>query len=123
MIDDFGRVVEIPHVGDDHAVARGEAADDFDFGDRGGAELHRHAHRAVVAHHVQGARGVIDERAALELQHVVALVEHDAHGGALVLAQARRLIAGELHAARHLALAHFRRDRGDECRRAGGRRA
>ena len=69
----------------------------------GGAEFHRHAHGVVVAHHVDEARVRIAEGAARDLEHVVALVEHDAHRGALVLPQARGLLR-ETHAAGDLAL-------------------
>src|ERR1041384_473264 len=36
---DFVDTVEVAHVCDDHFVARGEAPGDFNFGDRGGAQL------------------------------------------------------------------------------------
>ena len=46
-----------------------------------------------------------------DLEHVVAFVEHDAHRGALVLAQALGLL-GEAHAAGDLGIAHVGRDAG-----------
>ncbi len=85
---------------------------DLDLADGGGAVLHGHAHGVVVAHHVDEARLRILEGAAGHLEHVVALVEHDAHRGALVLAQSLRLF-GEAHAAGHLGVAHVGRDAGD----------
>ena len=71
---------------------------------------------SLAVHQVQGAAGGVEVRAALEFQHVVALIQHDAYRGALVLAQSRRLAILELDAAGHLVLAHLGGDRGDESR-------
>ena len=90
---------------------RPEPVANFDFADGRGAEFHRRAHRVVVAHHIDEACVRIVERAARHLEHVIALVEHDAHRGALVLAQALGLI-GEAHAAGDLGIAHIGRDAG-----------
>ena len=90
-MSELGGIVEIARIGDDDPVARAEAAQDLDLGDGCCAELHGRADRLIAAHDINGACRLVDARAALELEHVVALIEHDAHGGALVLAQARRL--------------------------------
>src|SRR5690242_13873041 len=84
-------VLVITHVGKHDDVAGREPVAHFDLADGGGTELHRGAYRVVAAHHVDEAGLGIRERAAADAQHVVALVEHDAHRGALVLAQALRL--------------------------------
>src|SRR3546814_4435496 len=59
---------------------------------------------------------LLQERAALDHQHVLARVEHDARRQPLVLAQAGRLLAvGEAQAGVDLAVDHFRR----HCRHLG----
>ena len=63
----LGRIVESRGVGDDDPVAGGEAAQNLDLGDRGGAELDRHAPRLVAAQDIDVPGLRPEERAALEL--------------------------------------------------------
>ena len=69
----------------------------------------------LAVHDIGEAAAVLfQERAALDHQHVAARVQHDARGQALVLAQARRLLAvGEAQARVDFAVDHFRRHRRD----------
>src|SRR4051794_14781228 len=93
-----GCVLVITHVGEHDDVAGIEPVAHFYFADGDRAELHGRAHRLAVACNVDEARVRILEGAARHLEHVLAFVEHDAHRGALVLAQAAGLL-GEAHAA------------------------
>src|SRR5438128_803294 len=69
VADEYGRrVLVVAHVGEHDRVARGEAVANLDLADRGRAELDRHAHGIVVAHHVDEARLGVGERAARHLE-------------------------------------------------------
>jgi hypothetical protein len=74
----LGRPV-VTHVREHDDVADLQSIANFDFADGRGTEFHRHAHRVAVAHHIDEACVRIVERAARHLEHIGALVEHDAY--------------------------------------------
>src|SRR5688572_28804084 len=111
---EFRYVVEVAIAGDHDLLPGRQALQDLDLADRGGAELDRRQHGLVTVDDIDGPGAGDDVRAALELHGLRALLDHDADGAALALPEARGLLARELHAAGHLAGAHFRRDGGDE---------
>src|SRR5690606_13180230 len=91
---DAVRVGELVGAGDDDALALFQARHDFHGVEAAGPRLDRAAHGAGAVHHPGDAAAVLfQERAALDHQHVLARIEHDARGQALVLAQVRRLLA------------------------------
>src|SRR5690606_9583057 len=79
-------IAELVRAGDHDAVAFGGAGEDFDVTQAAGAGLHRAAHGAAALDH-PGHLALVHERAALDHQHVLTGVQHDARGQALVLAQ------------------------------------
>src|SRR5690242_21541003 len=85
---DFRRAIEIAGTGNHDLFAGLQALQDFDLVDGAWAERHRRLVGDVVAHDVGVATtGFVHERATRDGQHVVALVQHDAHRQPLVLAQ------------------------------------
>src|SRR5690348_1625645 len=99
---DFRRAVEIAGAGNHDLFAFLEALQDFDLVDGTRAQGDRRLVGDAVAHDVGvTAAGFIDERTACDGQRVVALVEHDAHRQALVLAQLAGLLAFEAHPRNH----------------------
>src|SRR6185312_6032094 len=109
------RTLEAVGTGDHDLVAFLQALQDLHLVDA----AHAHADRrlggdAVLDHVGVAAAGFVDEGAALHGEHVVALVEQDAHGQALVLAQLLRRAALEAHAGSHFAVHHLGRDRADQ---------
>jgi hypothetical protein len=75
----------------------------------GCAGADRPAHGDCAVHDVgEASAALVHERTALDQQHVLAGVEHDADAHALVLAQAGGLLAGEAQAAGDLAVDHLR---------------
>src|SRR5512135_1533071 len=106
------RPVERIGAGDDDAIAFLDAGQELDRVQAGRADPDRRAFGDAVAHDIGDAAGAgIDERATLDHQHVRMLVDQDARGQALVLAQAGRLALAEAHARDDLAIDDFRRDR------------
>src|SRR5690606_10444168 len=110
---DAVRVGELVGTGDDDAFALLQARHDFHGVEAAGPGLDRAAHGAAAIDHPCDAAAVLfQERAALDHQYVLARVQHDARGQALVLAQVGRLLAFvEAQPRRDLAVDHFRRYR------------
>src|SRR5215472_17215656 len=100
--EQLGGVVEIVSVGNDDGITGRQAAQHLDVRDRGGTQLDGCAYRPVTADDIKGVGRFVNAGAALELHYRVALVEHDAHRGALVLAQAGLLHGVEFEAASDL---------------------
>src|SRR4030095_11029951 len=93
--DLFG-VTELVAAGDDDAVAFLDAVEQFDCADAAGTDADRALDGGVAVHDPGAAAAAfVDERAAFDLQHVLAGVHHDARGQALVLAQTRRVLCHE----------------------------
>src|SRR3546814_7798590 len=85
---DLLRVAELVRTGNDDAIAFFQAGHDFHVAQTAGAGLDRAARGAAAFDHPGKAAAVLlQERAALDHQHVLARVEHDARRQPLVLAQ------------------------------------
>src|SRR5690348_3032765 len=108
----FRRAVEGIGAGNHDAVAFLDAGEKLDCVQTGRADLDRRALGDAVAHDVGDAAGAgIDERTAVDHQHVRMLVDQDARRQTLALAQAGRLLVAEAHARDDLAVDDFRRYR------------
>src|SRR5271167_1011467 len=87
--DDALRAVECIGTGDDDLIADRQAIEHFDFGDAGGAELHRAAFGNVALDHIgETSAFLVDEGASINHQYVVAPIDENAHRQSLALAQA-----------------------------------
>src|SRR3546814_12715513 len=76
---DLRRVAELVRTGNDDAIAFFHAGHDFHVAQTAGAGLDRAARGAAAFDHPGKAAAVLlQERAALDHQHVLARVEHDA---------------------------------------------
>src|SRR5688572_33369256 len=104
---EFGNVSQVAVARDDDLVTRLEPLQHLDLADGGGAELDRGQHGLVAVDDIDRARAGDDVGAALELERLRPLLDDDADRAALALTQAGGLRAYELHAAGHLAGAHF----------------
>src|SRR3546814_3535035 len=100
---DLLRVAELVRTGNDDAIAFLQAGHDFHVAQPAGACLDRAARGAAAFDPPGNAAAVLlQDRAALDHQHVLAPVEHDARRHTLVLAIARRRLAlCEPHAVGH----------------------
>src|SRR5271170_2562069 len=95
---------------DDDPVAGGQAVEYFDFGETGGAEQHLAAFGDIAVHDVGKSTAVlVDEGAAIDHQHVAALVDDYAHRQPLALAKAGGLFVAEAQPGRDLAVDDFGR--------------
>src|SRR5690606_31544990 len=90
---DAVRVGELVGARDDDALAFPQSRHDFHGVEAAGPGLDRAAGGTAALDHPGDAAAVLfQERATLDHQHVLARVQHDARGQALVLAQVRRLL-------------------------------
>src|SRR5882724_1745455 len=80
----FRRIAKVADARHNDLITRSEPGEDLHFSNAHGAKCHRLA-RGHIALHAIGNGTAIDERAALDLQYVVALVQDDTHVDALVL--------------------------------------
>src|SRR6185437_3940388 len=109
---DFRRAVEIAGTGNHDLFAFLQALQDLDLVDRARTQGHRRLVGDAVAHDIGiAAARFVHERTARDGQHVVALVEHDAHRQALVLAQLAGLLALEAYPRDHFTIHDFGRNR------------